>query len=114
LDGSLHINAVFSNFSCFNYFAVVESFPFSFGTGACEGGHVEGGSSVGKQSLDDSEIIKTRKIAKHRIYVERAIQRLKLFRLLKNEIPSSLQHVVNECVFTAAALCNLQKPLVKK
>lgn len=64
--------------------------------------------------LNDTEIWKTRKIAKHRIHVERAIQRLKLFKLLTCEMPASLQDVANECVQVSAALCNMQPPLVKK
>ena len=70
------------------------------------------GYGKGKR-LNDSEIWQTRKIAKHRIHVERAIQRMKLFRLLTSEMPSSLRDVADECVQVAAALCNLQKPLAK-
>jgi hypothetical protein len=63
--------------------------------------------------LNDSEIKQTRKIAKHRIHVERGIQRLKQFKILQNEIPSSLKDVINDCVLLAASLCNLLKPLAK-
>lgn len=63
--------------------------------------------------LNDNEIKKTKKIAKHRIHVERAIQRVKLFRLISEGIPSSLTPVIDACVGVASSLCNLQPPLAK-
>ena len=58
---------------------------------------------------------KTRRIASLRIYVERAIQRMKKFiRLLQGVIPISIAAVANRTVFVCAALCNVLKPLVKK
>jgi len=57
---------------------------------------------------------KTRRIASLRIHVERAIQRMKKFRLLKEVIPISIAAVANQALFVCAALCNFLKPLVKK
>ena len=51
-----------------------------------------------KKRLNVKEIKQTRNIAKLRIHVERAIQRLKLFRLLGNSIPWTLRSVVNQMV----------------
>ena len=67
----------------------------------------------GKQ-LSTKACTKTRRIASLRIHVERAIQRMKKFRLLQGVIPISIASVANQAVFVCAALCNLLKPLVKK
>ena len=61
--------------------------------------------------LTNAEQQKTRLIAKHRIHVERAIQRLKLFRLLTSEVPSSMADIMDAGVRVASSLCNLQPPL---
>ena len=67
----------------------------------------------GKQ-LSTTACTKTIRIASLRIHVERAIQRMKKFRLLQGVIPISIAAVANHTVFVCAALCNLLKPLVKK
>lgn len=67
----------------------------------------------GKQ-LSTKACTKTRRIASLRIHVERAIQRMKKFRLLQGVIPISIAAVANQAAFACAALSNLLKPLVKK
>ncbi|XP_077862179.1 uncharacterized protein LOC144343540 [Saccoglossus kowalevskii] len=62
---------------------------------------------VGKR-LNVNEIKTTRDIARFRIHVERAIQRLKTFRILKHQIPTSLNGVASIIVQVVAALCNLK------
>jgi hypothetical protein len=70
--------------------------------------------SYGKgKRLNNNEIWQTRTIAKHRIHVERAIQRLKLFKLM-HSMPSSMQFVMDDCIQLIMSLCNLQPPLVKQ
>lgn len=64
--------------------------------------------------LNVKEIQQTRTIAKLRIHVERAIQRLKLFRLIGNTIPWSLKPLMNQMVKVSAFLCNLMPTLVKR
>lgn len=63
--------------------------------------------------LNASEVRKTRKIANLRIHVERAIQRLKCFKLLSNIIPLKLKPICNQMLKVAAFFCNIDKPLVK-
>ena len=61
--------------------------------------------------LNVNEIRKTRDIARLRIHVERAIERLKKFKLLRNVMPYCLWDVSDLIVKLCAALCNLKGPL---
>ncbi|KAK2153699.1 hypothetical protein NP493_2271g00004 [Ridgeia piscesae] len=67
----------------------------------------------GRNRLTVGEEITTKQIARVHIYVERAIERIKKFRLLKRVIPLSLQPVFSQMVFVAGCLVNFQDPLVK-
>ena len=58
-----------------------------------------------------SDVRKTSNIANVRIYVEQAIGRMKVFHILKNELPISLLPLVDDIVRVCAALCNLLPPL---
>ena len=64
--------------------------------------------------LSAPEIRRTRQIANLRIHVERAIQRLKTFRLISQTIPWSMKSLIHPMIVVAAFFCNLQRPLVKK
>jgi len=61
--------------------------------------------------LTSTEIWESRKIAHHRIHVERAIERLKTYRLLSHVIPLDLKPIVDKMLILACGLCNYQKPL---
>ena len=63
--------------------------------------------------LTNAQVTQTRDIAKLRIHVERAIQRLKCFRLLSTVMPLSLKPLASQILVIAAFLCNLGPPLVK-
>jgi len=63
------------------------------------------------KSLSTKACTKTRRIAALRIHVERAIQRLKCFQILRGVMPITLAAVADQTVFVCAALCNLMKPL---
>ena len=64
--------------------------------------------------LNEEEVKKTKSIAKHRIHVERVIERLKNFRILSGTIPLKIKSCVNQIVKVCAFFCNLLKPLVNK
>jgi hypothetical protein len=67
----------------------------------------------GHEQMTSQDVQKTKAIANLRIHVERAIQRLKTFRILKNQMPLNLLPLIDDIVVTCAALCNLYSHLVK-
>ena len=67
-----------------------------------------------KKKLNVDEIKQTRNIAKLRIHVERAIERLKNFRMLSNIIPQNCNALLPQMIIVGAFMCNLLPPLVKK
>ena len=70
-------------------------------------------SSGWDQHVSD-DVKKTKRIANKRIHVERAIGRMKVFRILAGTIPIPLVTVLDDIVVVCAALCNLQRPLISK
>ena len=52
----------------------------------------------------------TSSIAKVRIYVERAIERLKEFKILYGNIPLASLKLIDQEVIVCASLCNLLSP----
>lgn len=65
---------------------------------------------LGKQ-LSSVAAKSTRQIAQVRIHVERAIERLKDFKVFQGNIPLTLMPLADQMLIVCAALCNLQKPL---
>ena len=58
--------------------------------------------------LNKEATIKTSRIAKARIHVERFNERLKKFRLLDQVIPRNHDRIISQCAFVASALVNFQ------
>ena len=52
-------------------------------------------------------------IAKARIHVERAIERVKRFRIFNSVIPLTMKDVLDDIVLVCAALTNLMPPLIQ-
>ena len=48
-----------------------------------------------------------------RIHVERAINRIKKYIILKGTLPTTMMHYVNEIVFVCAALCSIKNVLIQ-
>lgn len=65
-----------------------------------------------KEHLDPDEEEETRDIAAVRIHVERAIQRIKNFNILKFVMPNSMASDVNKIWMVCAILNNFKGPLV--
>ncbi|XP_002738809.1 uncharacterized protein LOC100367476 [Saccoglossus kowalevskii] len=66
----------------------------------------------GRDRFTVQEEAETKQIAKVRIHVERAIERLKKYRLFQKTIPLSLAPVVSQMFFVVGCLVNFQEPLV--
>ncbi|XP_067653295.1 uncharacterized protein [Haliotis asinina] len=68
--------------------------------------------SMGKQ-LKSRAVAKTMRIASSHIHVKRAIGRLKKFQIFQRVISLRLKSILDQMQFVCAALCNLDKKLVK-
>ena len=74
----------------------------------------------GKPQLSQREVEFSRQLSSIRIHVERAIGRMKNYKILHNTLPISLikqEHeaefaTIDKIVFVCAVLCNLHPPLV--
>ena len=65
-----------------------------------------------KQFLGEDEI-KTRRIAKHCIHVERAIQRIKNFHILQHNLPISMAADTNKIWAICCYLTLFSRPLIQ-
>ena len=65
-----------------------------------------------KSQLTTEQVTRTRRIANVRIHVERAIRRLKVFKILSNTVPISLVPKVDKILRICAALVNLRGELI--
>ena len=66
----------------------------------------------GKQQLSLEEEVETRAIASVRIHVERAIERIKNYRILQGIIPNTLHSQIDQVWFICSILTNFLPPLV--
>ena len=64
--------------------------------------------------LSKHEVEQTRRIANLRIQVERAMERIKNFRIIQGVMPISMSERVSKIVFVVCALCNLLPPLIQQ
>ena len=66
-----------------------------------------------KSQMRKKEVQKTKEIANLRIHVERAINRIKNYRILKGTLPITMMQHVDEIVLVCAALCNIKNVLIQ-
>ena len=66
-----------------------------------------------KSQMTAAECKRTKTVTNLRIHVERAINRIKEFKLLKNIMPMNILPLADDIIKVCAALCNTQLPLVK-
>ena len=66
-----------------------------------------------RSQLTAKEVTSTRRIAEARIHVERAIERIKEFKILCGDLDLGLLHVLEQVFQVCAYLTNFQKPIVK-
>ena len=68
----------------------------------------------GRDQLSEHEVIETRRIASNRIHVERAIMRMKSYRLINTKMVNKSLKSANKTLGVVAALCNLRDQLIKE
>ncbi|KAF2903907.1 hypothetical protein ILUMI_02268 [Ignelater luminosus] len=66
----------------------------------------------GKSQFSKEEAVETAEIARARVHVERRIQRLKNFTLLKNRYSWTLLPLIDDIFVTVSALVNLYEPIL--
>ena len=66
-----------------------------------------------KSQMTSSECKRTKNVANLRIHVERAINRIKTYRILKTTLQVTMIKHADDIVCTCAALCNLKPLLIK-
>ena len=64
------------------------------------------------EQMSAKDVFQTKSIASLRIHVERAIGRVKHYRILCGIIPATLWEIVEELVYVCAMLSNFSPPLV--
>lgn len=65
-----------------------------------------------ESQFSKEDALKTKKIAAARVHVERAIQRIKLFKVLSQRMPWHLVPHADHILIIASALCNLSAPIL--
>ena len=66
-----------------------------------------------KSQMTKTELQKTKEIANLRIHIERAINRIKNFRIFKGTLPITMMQHDDEIVLVCAALCNIKNVLIQ-
>ena len=66
----------------------------------------------GRDYLTKAEVKASQTIASVRIHVERAIQRIKTYSIIRNEIPLTLHRSINQIWTVICLLTNLAPPLI--
>lgn len=62
--------------------------------------------------FNEGDVLKTQTIARHRIHVERAIGKVRRFRIFHSVIPVSMFGSVNQIWTVACLLSNFQNPVL--
>ena len=66
----------------------------------------------GRDYLTKAKVKESQKITSVRIHVERAIQRIKTYSIIRNEIPLTLHWSINQIWTVFCLLTNLAPPLI--
>lgn len=69
--------------------------------------------SAGLQQMARSNVLRTKRVANARIHVERAINRIKWFKILSSVLSVSLIPLFDDILLICSCLCNLLEPLVE-
>ena len=67
-----------------------------------------------KDKFDESKVIKTQTIAKHRTHVERVIGKVRNFLIFRSKLPVSVLGMVNQIWTVCCLVTNFMEPLLDK
>jgi len=67
----------------------------------------------GRSQKSEEEVIDSRRIAANRIHVERAIMRMKSFRLINMKMSITSLNKANRILNVIGALCNMRDSLIR-
>lgn len=62
--------------------------------------------------FEENEVVENTKVAVARVHVERVIQRLKIFSILKDQIDHNILPYISDIVFIISAITNLSPPII--
>ena len=65
-----------------------------------------------KRQMPADDVLLTKKIAQLRVHVERAIGRIKEYRILHNTLPATMWDSINEVIYVCCMMTNFSPPLV--
>ena len=68
----------------------------------------------GRYQLTKAEVKESQSIASVRMHVERAIRRMKTFKLIRKEIPLAFHGSINQLWTVTCLLCNFLLPMIQK
>ena len=69
-------------------------------------------SAKGQEQMSTKDVETTKHVANLRIHVERAINRMKWYRILKGIVPITLMPCFDDILIVCGGVCNLLPPLV--
>ena len=75
---------------------------------------IPGFKRQGRSQLNKMEGKESEKIAEARIHVERAIQRIKTFHILDNEVCLCMAHLAEQIFTVCSYLINFQSPILQQ
>ena len=65
-----------------------------------------------RAQMPTNDVLLTKKIARLRVHVERAIGRIKEYRILHSTLPAAMWDSTNEIIYVCCMLTNFSPPLV--
>lgn len=69
--------------------------------------------SRSKRQMPAGDVLVTKRIAKHRVHVERAIAKIKKFRIVSDKIPNTRLGIINHIWYVVSILSNFQPHILK-
>ena len=69
--------------------------------------------SRSKRQMPAGDVLVTKRIAKHRVHVERAIAKIKKFKIVSDKIPNTRLRIINHIWYVVSMLSNFQPHILK-